>query len=196
MAGDLDRLERTIMISVTNAVMETVNSLENFSACAGIKGDTENAYKAIKNHYGHVGFKGSWVSERVYITNATDSTQGTHKRLPSAEIGLQRAIMENIKNTVRRKQGSAREIKPGVFWKPTEGSTKAFGTANSPKKVLKKVAEQMWVNQMIALDSVTPENTKKTLERKKGRSTQPLVDYGKMKAATRFWVESSGEEDE
>lgn len=197
MAGDLDRLERTIMASVTDAVVNTINSLESFSACSGIKNDPDNAIKAAANHHGHVGRGGVWVPARVYITNATGTQDGTHKRLPSAEVALQRVIMENIKNTVRRKQGSAKEIKPGVYWKPTEGSTKAFGTTNSPKKILRKVAEQMLINQMIALESVTPPNTKATLKRKKSRSTQPLVDYGEMRDATRCWVESAdGDEDE
>lgn len=182
----LERLERVIMLHVTDATLEVANSLESFSACAGIKEDPDNAKKAIWNHYGHP-TKGRWAEPREYITNATGNG-GTHKSMPNMELALQRVVMETIKNTVRRKQN----IK-GMST-PTEGSTKTFGTTNSPRKIMKAIADQMLINQMVALGSVTPKNTEATLAHKKKRSDQPLIDYGRMKAATRRWVEYEGEE--
>lgn len=189
----LERLDRVIEINVLDKIESVVNALEGFSACAGIKDDPDNADKARWNHYGHVGFKGSWVPPRQYITNAT-STGGRsgHRNLPDANIALARVLNKTLQDSTLRKTTSRYY---GTD-RTSKGSDKAFGTTNSPRRVVEQVAKQMLANQMTALESVTPKNTKLTLERKKKRSTQPLIDYGEMKAATRCWVEIDGEDED
>lgn len=190
MPEPLERLLRVIDVHVEDAMIDVYNELEGWSACAGIKDDEENSMKAKANHYGHPGLKGSWVPARTYITNAVSGGGGRHKKMPEADVALRRVVMDVFRDSVKRWRHS-------VDYKHTSyGSNKAFGTSNSPKKVLKAVAQQMLANQLMALDNVVPKNTKYTLRKKKKRSTQPLVDYGEMKGATRCWVEHDGEEEE
>lgn len=202
MRDPLERLTRVVEVHMTDAMIDTYNALEGYAACAGIKDhpDTQGdngksragaATKARTNHYGHP-TKGAWAEARVFITNATDSSDGTHKRMPSAEIALQKAVMDAFRNSIKRQQ-TYKDLAYD-YTKISKGSNLAFGTTNSPKKVLLQVASQMHENQMIALAAVTPKNTEATLKRKKKRSTSPLIDYGEMKAACTFWVDS-GEED-
>ena len=187
----LDKLDRTIMGSVTKSAMAIFNELENWSACAGIKDDPDNAMKALANHYGHFGWKGTWVPSRVYITNATTS-EGHHKGFLSPTLQLQRVLMDALQDSVKRKQ-TYKDI--GYSYdKESKGTNKAFGTTNSPRRIVEQVARQMFLNQMAAMASVTPKNTKATLARKKSRSTQPLVDFGQMRAATHPFVMYEDEE--
>lgn len=189
---------------MVDSIIDVYNELETWSACAGIHDqpdsieETEDGFnkvtagaatKARRNHYGFV-TKGTEVPRRVFITNATEQGfQGTHKRMPSADTALQRVIYEAFQNSKKRSQ-----TWDDTGWERTsKGSNLAFGTSNSPKTVLTKVAEQMYENQMVALAAVTPKNTDKTLKRKKKRSTAPLIDYGEMKAACSFWTEHDGE---
>lgn len=203
MRDPLERLTRVVEVHMTDAMIDAYNALEGYAACAGIKDhpDTQGdngksragaATKARTNHYGHP-TKGAWAEPRVFITNATDSADGTHKRMPSAEIALQKAVMDAFRNSIKRQQ-VYRDLAYD-YTKISKGSNLAFGTTNSPTKVLSQVAAQMHENQMIALAAVTPKNTDATLKRKKKRSTSPLIDYGEMRAACTFWVDS-GEEDE
>lgn len=195
----LERLERVIEAHVRDAIIDTYNALEQCAACSGIKadddhpGDYENANKARWNHFGHPGFKGVWVPERTYITNAVDGGGGEHHPMPSADVALRRVVMDVFRNSVVRQQHDEGTGQKGS--RTSSGSNMAFGTTNSLKKVLLPIAEQMYANQMSALANVMPDNTDATLKRKKGRSSQPLVDYGDMRAATRFWVEIGDDED-
>ena len=192
MIEPLARLNREVEIHTTDAIMDAYNALESFSACSGIKDeeDPSNSMKAKANHYGHPGFKGSWVPARTYITNAVSGGGGQHKNLPEADVALRKIIMATIQNSARRHQTS---FGYGSI-RTSSGTTKAFGTTNSPKAVLRKVARQMLENQLLALDTVGPDNTKWTKKKKKARSDKVLVDYGKMRAATRCWIEEDGEE--
>lgn len=189
MPEPLERLTRVIEAHMTDAIIDVYNALEEYSACSGIKDDPDNALKALANEEGRYGLKGSYIPPRRYITNATSSGTGTHKRMPNADVALRRVITEAIQNSIRRKQVT------DIGYK-SSGSNKAFGTTNSPKKVMKAVAQQMLENQLVALNSVTPKNTDATLAKKKKRSTKPLIDYGDMMRATRCWVEHDGEEDD
>lgn len=206
MGDPMEKLTRTIMAHTNGAAIDVYNDLENYAACSGIHtdedhDDVDNACKAIWNHYGHFGFKGCDVPAREYITNAI-SNGGKHKRIPSATLGLQRVLYEAIQNSVKRQKVEYKDI-----YNDKEGRViqermvvsghgpKAFGATNSPKEVVRKVAEQMLMNQLIALDNVLPENSDFTLARKKKRSDKPLIDYGNMRAATRCWVEYDGEEE-
>lgn len=181
---NLDKLDVTIMGSLNDAAITVFNEMERWAACAGIKGDPENAAKAKLNHYGHPGMKGSWVPAREYITNAA-TMEGTHKALLDPTIRLRQVLYARIKDSVKRKQTYG-----GVYTytKTSTGTNKAFGTTDSPRQIMEPLAREMLANQMAALASVTPKNTKATLKRKKKRSTQPLVDYGEMRAATRAFV--------
>ena len=186
----LERLNRVVEIYTLDKVQNVYNALEGFSACAGIKDDPDNALKAMWNEEGHPGLKGSWVPSRRYITNATSSGgKKGHRALGDANIALARVLTRAIQDsqlrqTSSRYYGSIRE---------SRGSDKAFGTTNSPRRIVAEVAKQMLANQMAALASVSPKNTKWTLKKKKKRSTAPLIDYGEMAAATRCWVEIDGE---
>lgn len=188
----LERLDRIVEIHVLEKVENVYNSLEGFSACAGIKEDPENALKAIWNEEGHPGIKGSWVPSRRYITNATSSGgKKGHRNLRDANIALARVLNKAIQDSQLRQTSS----KYYGTIRTSHGSDKAFGTTNSPRRIVEQVARQMLDNQMEALATVTPKNTEWTLRKKKSRSTEPLIDYGKMKAATRCWVEIDGEDD-
>ena len=202
MPAPLARLTRVIEAHTTKAIIDTYNQLEKFAACAGIRNAPNStvededgnqkvrfgaASKAKSNHYGHP-TKGKWAPARVFITNATlEGDQGTHKRMPNADVALQRVIYKAFQNSVKRVQTYSDSAYS--YEKVSVGSNKAFGTSNSPRAVLTQVAQQMHENQMTALDAVTPKNTEATLKHKKKRSTQPLVDYGTMRAACSFWVE-------
>lgn len=194
MNDPMERLTRTIMAHTNGAAIDVYNDLENYAACAGIHDDWDNANKAIWNHYGHIGWKGKEVPPREYITNATTSMRGRHKRIPSATTALQRVLFEAIQDSVKRKKIEYKELESERIVNPGHGA-KAFGTTNSPREIVLKVAKQMLENQLTALDNVLPENTKATLARKKKRSTEPLIDYGDMRAATRCWTEYDGEEE-
>lgn len=185
---------------MTDAMLDVYNALEEYSACAGIKDRPDSsdskgrsragaATKARTNHYGHP-TKGSWAEPRVFITNATNNSDGTHKRMPSAELALQKAVMDAFHNSVKRQQ--TYKNLGYDYSKVSRGSNLAFGTTNSPARVLGQVAAQMHENQMTALSAVTPPNTPATLKRKKKRSTAPLIDYGEMRAACSYWVERDG----
>lgn len=195
MSDPMERLTKTILAHTNDAAIRVYNDLELYSACAGIRDDYDNAEKAKANHYGHPGMKGSWVPAREYITNATDSLRGWHKRIPSAAGALQRVIFDAIQDGIARKQIKYEEFSGGRIVHHGHAA-KAFGTTNSPKEIVEKVAQQMLENQLNALESVEPENTDMTKKRKKKRSTEPLIDYGKMKAATRCWTEYDGEADD
>lgn len=187
----LERLVWDVEVHVRDAIINTYNALEDCAACAGIKDDPDNALKAITNHYGHP-TKGRWAPPRVYITNATtDGEQGRHKSMPNADLALKRVIMDTFRRSVVRAQ---RNEDLGMS-RTSRGSNLAFGSTNSIRRVLLPIAEQMHENQMMALDNVLPKNTKSTLERKKKRSDKALINYGKMKAASKFWVDIGGDED-
>jgi len=175
---NLDRLDRTIMADISNRGRSVFNALEEWSACAGIKDDYDNAYKAIRNNEGFVGLKGSFIPPRQYIPNAVEGT-GTHRRLPSMEARLQRVIFKAIQNSEKQ----VRHFNMDRY--TSEGSNKAFGTTDSPRRIVSQVARQMFENQMIALERVTPKNTDYTLRKKKKRSDKPLIDYGDMMRATK-----------
>lgn len=189
----LERLDRVIEIYTLDKVQNIYNALEGFSACAGIKDDPDNALKAMRNEEGHPGIRGSWVPARRYITNATSSgLKKGHRALGDANIALARVLTNAIQDTQLRQTTS----KYHGAVRTSHGSDKAFGTTNSPKRIVTQVAQQMLANQMAALASVTPQNTEKTLKRKKSRSTAPLIDYGEMVAATRCWVEVDGADED
>lgn len=202
MPAPLERLTRVIEAHTTKAIIDTYNELENFAACAGIKNAPNStiededggekvrfgaASKAKSNHYGHP-TKGRWAPPRVFITNATlEGEQGTHKRMPNADVALQRVIYKAFQNSVKRVQTYSASAYS--YGKVSHGTNKAFGTSNSPKAVLIQVAQQMHENQMIALAAVTPKNTDATLRHKKKRSSAPLIDHDIMRKACDFWVE-------
>lgn len=197
------RLTRVVEVHMLDAMLDVYNELETWSACAGIKDKpdvrTANdkvragpATKARTNHYGHP-TRGKWAEPRVFITNATDNNEGTHKRMPNLELALQKAVMDAFKNSIKRQQ--TYDVTTYSYGKVSKGSNLAFGTSNSPKAVLMKVAAQMHENQMLALAAVTPPNEDSTLKHKKKRSSAPLIDYGVMKAACSYWTEHDGEED-
>lgn len=183
---NLERLDRVIMADVSKRAIGVFNALEEWSACAGIEGDPENAYKAIRNNEGFIGLKGVWVEPRQYIPNAVEGT-GTHRKLPSMEARLQRVIFKAIQNSEKQ----VRSFDMDRY--TSEGSNKAFGTTDSPRKIVTQVARQMYDNQMVALELVTPENTKWTKLKKKARSDKPLIDYGDMKRATKPFLLYDGE---
>ena len=189
----LERLDRIIEIDVLDKIESVYNALEGYSACAGIKDDPDNALKAIWNEEGHPGLRGSWVPSRRYITNATSSgLKKGHRNLGDANIALARVLTAAIQDSALRETTSKYHGKV----RTSHGSDKAFGTTNSPLRIVKQVAQQMLQNQLAALASVAPKNTKATLAKKKKRSTVPLIDYGEMKAATRCWVEIDGEDED
>lgn len=186
---NLDRLDRTIMADISNRGRSVFNALEEWSACAGIEDDWDNAYKAIRNNEGFVGLKGVWVKPRQYIPNAVEGT-GTHRRLPSMEARLQRVIFKAIQNSEKQVRHFDRDSYTSAG---SKGSNKAFGTTDSPRKIVSQVARQMFDNQMVALERVTPGNTKWTKLKKKKRSDKPLIDYGNMKRATKPFLLHDGE---
>lgn len=183
---NLERLDRVIMADISTRGRSVFNALEEWSACAGIEGDPDNAYKALRNDEGFVGLKGVWVEPRQYIPNAVEGT-GTHRRLPSIEARLQRVIFRAIQNSEKQTRSFDKDRYT------SEGSNKAFGTTDSPRKIVSQVARQMFDNQMIALELVTPGNTEWTKLKKKKRSDKPLIDYGNMKRATKPFLLHDGE---
>lgn len=182
MSDPVDALTRVVEIHTSKAIREAYNSLELYDACAGIRFDWEEAAVAKYNHFGHPGFKGSWVPERKYITSAVGEDGQHDAKMPNVEAALRSVITLAIRNSIRRQQHN-----DGITYK-SHGSNKAFGTTNSAKEIMLAVADQMLENQLAAFDHVMPENSKWTALKKKKRSNKPLVDYGHLRAANTRWV--------
>lgn len=158
-------------------------ALENYSACAGIKDDEENAYKARVNHFG---VQDKYIPARPFVDAPFRlSEKGQHWSGKYAAI-----VEESIKKTLTP------VLKHKEYILTPEGGDikyvrgKAFGTGDSPKNAMQKIAEAMKDAQIIVIqthDFRKKHNSPKTIELK--GQDYPLVDTGDMIHHIKAWVE-------
>lgn len=162
------------------------DELRNLAACAGIRGEIDAANRARWNHYGQVITRSDGATiilpPRRWVYGGLDSGDELTGRLATV-------IRERIKEA---KPYSSRNVSIGRQTYHVEDRATAFGgtksKANSPRMIMKAIADQIAANQRKIITSRTLQrNEPSTVKRKKGN--MPMVWSGEMFSEIRGFVE-------
>lgn len=194
---------RKVSGEINDNLETAISSLGLVSACAGIKGNRNAAFKARVNHHGA---PATHVPARRFVYDATRNI-GDHK--------FSSAIREIIKDALRTPQIRTRRTyktrtRQGEELTISEDTRrdKAFGSADysrpgtlvqrTPQRIMNRIAQQMAENQRKAIraraysgvnnNGNNPAINQPSVVHRKGFD-YPMVDTGETLAALEAWTE-------
>lgn len=171
-------------------VKHAYEELESLAACAGIKGNYDEAQKARMNHHGWVMTtkKGQvFVPARRFVDAFVNNSD-----FAEAGESIKALIKDNLRAPEDREWETAirRTAQGGYDLVPIDKrGTKPFGTRNiGARRLMNKIAQSMEAAQVSVIGStLLPENTESVIKRK-GRNS-PLLNKGTMRSSVTHWVE-------
>lgn len=149
-----------------------LREFEQMSACAGIRNDIENTYKARINHYGGTTHRGGIIPPRPFIDEPLKDTY----LLGEFEDEVARILSGGRKREYTRIQGT-------VIGHRASQMTSAGG----PSSTLKKIASSLVDEQRSAIIMAEPGNALSTIMRK-GKDS-PLRNTYDMFNSLKGWAE-------
>lgn len=190
-----------IQLALDAKVGRMLANMEQMSACAGIKNDPENAFKARVNHYGGK-YQRKFVSlkktgEERYgrpVIHSVEKTVGVE--LPErhfVDVPLEKnsELLKKFEEEVMQLMTGGRARIPmtgatsGEFAAP--GSQARLTASGNESKTLKAIAKALADAQVEALENAEPPNKESTIKRK--GFDAPLRETYSLERHIRGWVE-------
>ena len=190
--------ESKLQVTIDSKISKELAELENMSACAGIKGDAWNAYKAKINHYG-----GTLPYRRASIKVVGEKANGkprvrsvvtkTEIRIPARPF--MDVPMDRDKYLLKEFEDAVAQVLSGGHGRSyvhtgqnyVHDSPSKMTNVGGPKKILKKIANILAESQRDAILIATPPNAPSTIKRK--GVDAPLRDTYEMYDSIKGWVE-------
>ena len=197
MARATRSFESKLQIALDSRTGKLLAQMEGMAACAGIRDDVWNTYKARINHYGgtftrsdtHLEKGGTTRTGRAHLRSIKSKTVikiperhfiDVPLRDPWFKREFERAIADVLKDGKVRTYQTIEKAREN----DVSASLTAFG---GPYGTLLAVARELASAQVSAIYAATPENAPSTVKRK-GKNT-PLRDTEEMMNSIRGWVE-------
>lgn len=190
--------ESKLHVHIDSKISKDLAQFEDMSACAGIKGDKWNAYKAKINHYGGVlpyrresiKVVGKKNNGKPHVRSVVTKKDIRIPARPFMDVPLEKDswllnyFEEEVANILSGGYARSYTIESGY---KTSDKAAQMTSSGGPRSTLKKIAETLAETQRDAILMATPPNAPSTIERKgfDGPLTETFEMYGSIKG----WIE-------
>lgn len=189
--------ESKLITALDSKTGKLLAQLEDMSACAGLKNDSDNVFKARINHYG-----GTFVTRHVSLRDV--GAKGTRRHIKSVVETRQIRIPERhfIDVPLEKETWLMRQFEKEVANILSGGKTRTYLTVKKTRlndssssltssggayRTLYRIAQALAKAQQNAVYAATPPNAESTVKRK--GFDAPLRDTYEMVDSIKGWVE-------
>ena len=176
-------------VALDSRIGKALARMEGLSACAGIRNDKDNAFKARVNHYGgHITKRREWRDVGVFPDGRQKMKRiETQRDIRIPERHFIDVPLEKDSWALRDFEKKIAQIMSGGRTRNIAAESTSIGQKGGVYKDLLEIAKKLADAQINAVYAAHPENKDSTVK-KKGRD-DPLRDTEEMLDSIEGWVE-------